>query len=130
MCCPRWLHCGNVQRGPDFLIYWEGRDLAENGEYDAALEILKTAANPNDPRILNYMGFATRKLGDPQAALVFYEAALANDPNYVQAISYMGEAFIALGDLDRAQTQLKKIAAHCGTNCEAYTSLEAVLELQ
>lgn len=100
--------------------YW----LARNGKYAEALDVLKRAKDQNAPRILNETGFATRKLGDVDSALIYYRRALAIDPNYVFARAYMGEALLAKGDMAAARRELSEIAARCGRDCTAYVHLD------
>lgn len=99
--------------------YW----LAHRGQYAEALGLLKRAPNPNDPRILNETGFVTRKLGDVDAALPYYQRALQINPNYTLARQYMGEAFVTKGDLASARVQLVEIEKRCGTQCLDYAEL-------
>lgn len=99
--------------------YWMNR----SGQFAAAIGILKLARNPEDARILNETGYATRKLGNVAAALGFYQRALAIDPNYVYARAYMGEALLMQGDLTAANDQLREIGQRCGTGCTAYSHL-------
>lgn len=99
--------------------YW----MARQGQYAEALTVLAMAANPNDPKILNATGFATRKLGNVEAALPFYARALAIDPNLVLAREYLGEAYLSKGDLMGARDQLTEIENRCGTTCTAYVHL-------
>lgn len=99
--------------------YW----LAREGRYREALEILAASHDPNDKRILNATGFATRKLGDVEAAIPFYRRALAADPGYSLARSYLGEAYLTKGDLAGAKGQLAEIASRCGTTCDGYGQL-------
>jgi tetratricopeptide (TPR) repeat protein len=107
--------------------YW----LARNGKYAEALDVLKRAKDQNAPRILNETGFATRKLGDVDGALVYYRRALAIDPNYVFARAYMGEALLTRGDMAAARHELSEIAARCGTDCTAYVHLaEHIAEVE
>lgn len=104
--------------------YW----LAREGKYDEARALLVRATNPSDPRILNYMGFTTRKLGDVDAALVYYRKALAIDPDYTLARSYMGEAFLQKGDLTAAREQLSEIARRTVTTSVEYVELANHIE--
>ena len=99
--------------------YW----LAKAGAYAEARALLLEANNPSDPRILNYLGFTTRKLGDVDGALVFYGKALAIKPDYTLARSYLGEAHLQKGDLAAAKVQLGEIAWRCGTACQEYAEL-------
>jgi tetratricopeptide (TPR) repeat protein len=121
--------CLQVQGGllSDDEIYTAARELAYDGQYDNALKVLDVAANPSDPRILNYKGFANRKAGRIAEGMVFYQAALAIDPDYILARSYMGQALIADGDVDGAKAQLTEISARGGEETWAYAALEKAL---
>lgn len=99
--------------------YW----MARQGQYREALDLLKGAKNANDPRILNATGFATRKLGDVDAALPYYARALEIKPDYAVAREYLGEAFLAKGDLKSARAQLGEIETRCGKTCAPYGEL-------
>lgn len=112
----------------DDLRYEGARELAYAGRYTEALVILASAANPSDPRILNYKGFTNRKLGNAKVAMAYYEEALAKDPEYILARSYMGQGMVSAGDLAGAKTQLKEIAARGGKDTWAYTALSQAIE--
>lgn len=99
--------------------YW----LSRSEKYSEALAVLRRANDQNVPRILNEMGFATRKLGHVDEALGFYRRALAIDPNYVFARAYMGEALLTIGDTAAAKSELSEISRRCGTECTAYVHL-------
>lgn len=99
--------------------YW----MARQGQYAQALSVLKGARDAGDPRILNATGYATRKLGQVDAAMTFYHRALARDPDYVLARAYLGEAYLMKNSVAEAEGQLAEIARRCGTACEAYASL-------
>lgn len=107
--------------------YRAARELAYNGLYDRALEVLAAADNQDDPRILNYYGFTNRKLGNDDAAMTYYRAALAIDPDYILARSYMGQGLAAKGNLTGAAEQLEEIRLRNGTETWAYASLERAI---
>ncbi len=111
----------------DDEIYNAARELAYDGQYDNALHVLAAAENHNDPRILNYKGFANRKAGRVAEGMRYYQAALSIDPNYILARSYMGQALIADGDVEGARVQLTEIAERGGEETWAYASLEKAL---
>jgi tetratricopeptide (TPR) repeat protein len=111
----------------DDEIYTAARELAYDGQYDNALKVLAAAENPNDPRILNYKGFANRKAGRVAEGMEYYRAALKIDPDYILARSYMGQALIADGDIEGARAQLIEIASRGGEETWAYASLEKAL---
>jgi len=107
----------------DDAVYATAYWLAKSGKYADALSVLKQARNASDPRILNYTGFATRKLGDVDAALGYYTRALELNPNYTVARAYMGEAFLQKGDVARAKEQLSEIERRCGVACSEHAEL-------
>jgi tetratricopeptide (TPR) repeat protein len=113
---------------PDEDLYRQGAALALAGEYDRALEVLALVRNQNDPRVLNYTGYANRKLGRLETAFGYYHKALAIDPNFVLAREYLGEGYVAAGRIDLAKGQLTEIAARCGTTCEEYQELAEHIE--
>jgi Flp pilus assembly protein TadD len=111
----------------DDQIYTAARELAYDGQYENALKVLNVAENQNDPRILNYKGFANRKAGRIEEGMIFYQAALTIDPDYILARSYMGQALISDGDLSGARAQLQEIEARGGKDTWAYASLDKAL---
>ncbi len=119
--------CVRIKKSENFSddnIYWAAKDLAYNARYQEAINLLNLASNKNDPRILNYLGYSTRKLGNVEKGLTYYQAALKADPDYTLVREYMGEAFLQLGQVDKAREQLGEIANRCGTSCREYTLLE------
>lgn len=44
-------------------LYQFAREFAYAGQYDNAITVLNLARNQNDPRVLNYLGYANRKAG-------------------------------------------------------------------
>ena len=57
-------------------------------------------------------------------ALPLYAAALAQDPNFVVARAYLGEAYLTRNEPARAKAELAEIAHRCGTTCPAYVDLD------
>ena len=125
---PGWKKCtGGVKDDmSDEQVYYSGYWLARTGQYAEAIAILNKAG-VQDERILTYIGFATRKLGDHDSAMALYTRALAMNPNYTVARAYMGEAFIAKGNVAMAREQLAEIGARCGTSCAEYSELKQEL---
>ncbi len=118
--------CVDAQQGmlDDDSIYETGRDLAMMGRYDEAITILNFVSNPQDKRVLNYLGYSYRKSGQIDVGLKYYAQALAVDPNYVLVREYLGEALIQKGDLAGAKAQLIEIETRCGVTCEPYVALK------
>ena len=119
-----WTACvGQAQAGmPAQELFYAGYWLAKTGRYAEALGYL-TLADQKDERVLTYIGFATRKLGDVDGALPHYRKALEINPAYSVARAYMGEAFLTKGEPAKAAAELSEIAARCGTACPEYQDL-------
>jgi tetratricopeptide (TPR) repeat protein len=113
---------------PDNELYEEGRGLAKAGQYEWALEVLGAIANKDDPKVLNYIGYSHRKLGDFETGMGYYKKALALNPDYVLAREYLGEGYVAIGQVDLAKAQLAEIENRCGTTCEEYKDLAEEIE--
>lgn len=119
-----WQACvGSAQAvQSDAELFYAGYWLARTGRYEEALQYLRLAKQP-DERILTYIGFATRKLGDVNAALPYYARALTINPEYSVARAYLGEAYLARSEPERAKAELAEIARRCGTSCVEHIDL-------
>lgn len=124
-----WKKCTGGLRDDmtDQEIYYSGYWLSQTGQYAEALTFLNRA-KVRDERILTYIGFATRKLGDFDKAMGFYAEALTLNPNYTVARAYLGEAWLGKGDVAKAREQLAEIAARCGTACTEHVELKAEID--
>lgn len=121
---PAWQACvGAAHDGlSDAEAFYAGYWLAREGRYAEALAYLRLPKVP-DARVLTYIGFATRRLGDVDGALPYYARALSLDPDYAVARAYLGEAHLARAEVDRAKAELAEIARRCGTACPEYVDL-------
>jgi tetratricopeptide (TPR) repeat protein len=104
-------------------LYRAAREFAYAGQYENAITVLNLAENQNDPRILNYLGYANRKAGRMELGMSYYRKALLADQNYILARSYMGQALMEQGDIQAARVQLVEIRDRGGENTWAYRSL-------
>ena len=104
-------------------LYWQARTHVEDGKYNVALDLLWRVKDQNQARVLNYIGYSTRKLGDVDEGITYYKKALSLDPNYNVAREYLGEGYLQKGDLGSAKQQLAEIATRCGTSCDEYKEL-------
>lgn len=107
----------------DDELYKAARELAYAGQYEHAIRILHLARNQNDPRILNYLGFANRKAGRMELGMRYYRKALEADADYILARSYMGQALIEQGDIEGARMQLVEIRDRGGEGTWAFRAL-------
>ena len=124
-----WTSCvgrANAAMSDDELFY-AGYWLAKSGQYEQAISYLKLAQK-KDERVLTYIGYATRKMGDVEHALPIYRQALDLNPNYVVARAYLGEAFLSLGEPTKARDELAEIERRCGATCAAYADLKGHIQ--
>ncbi|WGI20281.1 tetratricopeptide repeat protein [Amylibacter sp. IMCC11727] len=122
--------CVEASRGmfDDDFIYVNARAMAYDGQFQHAINLLQLAENQDDPRVLNYLGFANRKLGRTAIAMEYYARALAIDPDYILARSYMGQGLVADGDMAGAKAQLAEIRDRGHADSWAYVMLENAIQ--
>lgn len=101
------------------LLYTEAIRLINLEQYDVAIAELRSAGEILGPHpdVLTYLGFAHRKKGETIEAFAYYTAALEIAPDHLSANEYLGEYYVELGDLDRANAQLDKLNALCPFGC-------------
>lgn len=112
------------ERQSDDALYARGRALALAGDYAAALAVLDSVHRGDDPMVFTMRGYATRKLGRIDEAMVLYARALTLDPDNVNTHEYIGEAYVTIGRIDLARLEMVKVQRACGnTECEQYEDL-------
>ena len=99
-------------------------------KYDEAKGYLQKvlAAKPDDADALNLMGFTERKLGDPGQSLEYYNKALALNPKHLGANEYLGELYLEMKDVKKAEERLAVLQDACGGTCEEYQELKEKIE--
>ncbi|MEP4194187.1 MAG: tetratricopeptide repeat protein [Aliishimia sp.] len=108
-------------------LYEAVRELAYAGRYHDAQGVLAAMPDQKDDRVLTYYGFTNRKLGDLDTAMMFYTAALDQNPDNMLARSYMGQGMIEAGDIEGARLQLAEIETRGGGYTWAGTSLRKAI---
>jgi tetratricopeptide (TPR) repeat protein len=108
-------------------LYDTARELAYFERPEEAIILLKQIGNQNQPRVQNYLGFANRKAGRMEDAMMYYNVALSMDPNYVLARSYMGQGLLEQGDFGGAYAQLREIKERAGTHNRSYEMLASAI---
>lgn len=109
---------------PDNELYQQARLLADEGEYEWALDHLRLISVQQNAEVLNYTGYANRKAGRLETGIGYYQQALTLNPDYIQAREYLGEAYVLAGFDDLALQQLHEIESRSGTSSEAYVALK------
>src|SRR5207245_8409152 len=85
-----------------------GKDKNAQKKFKRALDSAEEAVqlDPKYYEAWNAVGYASRKLGKYDDALKAYGTCLDIKPDYAPAREYLGEAYIELGQIDNARTQL------------------------
>jgi tetratricopeptide (TPR) repeat protein len=112
------------QRQELTAAYQRARLLIVNGQYEAGIAAMRALHHDDHPEVANYIGYASRKLGDYEAAKVWYERALAADPNHTRTWQYYGMWQLEQGNMLKAEDYLQKIQLICGTDCSDYRALK------
>jgi predicted Zn-dependent protease len=102
------------------------RALVDAQKFDEALPALRQLdqESPNNPDILNLMGFSLRKTGSPVEALDYYNRALSLNPRHLGVNEYLGELYLELKEPEKAKERLGVLREACG-DCEEFQELEA-----
>jgi len=110
--------------------YENGRKAIEAKNWKLAIEQLGRAAarNPDNPDIHNYLGYANRKFGNLDAAFRSYRVALRLDPKHKGAHEYVGEAYLMVNNLAKAEEHLAALDGICFLPCEEYTDLKKEIQ--
>lgn len=108
--------------------YLKARALIIEGKYAAGITGMRKLGIDDSPDVANYIGYANRKLGDYDAAKVWYEKALASDPSHVRTWQYYGMWQVERGNMLKAADHLDKIRQLCGTDCKEYAELKNAME--
>lgn len=109
--------------------YRAARQLILTGDYKAGIAAMHALGRDEHPDVANYIGYSYRRMGDYADAKVWYEKALAADPNHVRTWSYYGMWQMEQGNRLKALDDLQKVKLICGdTSCEEYRQLKAVID--
>ena len=78
----------------------------------------------NNPDILNYLGFTSRKIGNFEIAEKFYLQGLKIKPDHNGINEYLGELYVAT---NRHNLAIERLEVLKGCNCEEYEELKAII---
>jgi tetratricopeptide (TPR) repeat protein len=109
--------------------YRAARQEILSGDYKTGIAKMHALGQDDHPDVANYIGYANRKLGNYDQSKVWYEKALAADPQHVRTWSYYGMWHAEQGNRLKAVDYLAKVNALCGnTTCEEFIQLKAVID--
>lgn len=119
----------NMGAEPDRLASPRAAVAAQ--DWDRAIRELQSLlqTDPGNADIHNLLGFSYRKRPAPDMPKAFfhYHEALRINPAHRTAREYLGEAYVQVGQLDKAREQLDAIERLCGRECEEYRDLAAAM---
>jgi len=103
--------------------------MIEARDYANAMPLLQhvVAKDPKNADAYNLMGFATRKSGNPNGSLQYYQQALAIDPRHLGAHEYIGEAYLMLDQPAQADQHLARRDSLCVFGCAEYRMLKTAI---
>lgn len=117
------------QQAPSDPNYVTAKQMIEAKNYAGAMPLLQqvVARNPKDADAYTLMGYATRKSGDANGSLQYYNTALGIDPKHIGAHEYVGEAYLQLDRLPEAEQHLARLDSLCVFGCQEYRDLKAAV---
>jgi Tfp pilus assembly protein PilF len=109
--------------------FTRAKAMIEARDYANALPLLQqvVAKDPKNADAYNLMGYATRKSGNPNGSLQYYQQALAIDPRHLGANEYIGEAYLMLDQPAQADQHLARLDSLCVFGCAEYRMLKTAI---
>jgi tetratricopeptide (TPR) repeat protein len=113
-------------RDPDYAA---GKQAMEKKNWpEAARRFARAAAaDPDNPDLQNYLGFAHRNLKQFDLAFKHYKRAIEFDPSHRGAHEYIGETYLLTGDVANAEKHLAALREICLLSCEELEDLEKAI---
>jgi Flp pilus assembly protein TadD len=116
-----------AQLDPDFAL---GLKALSGEDWTGAISMLAPAAlrDARNADIQNYLGYAYYRLRQLDAAFEHYRLALALNPRQRSAHEHLGEAYLVVGNLAKAQEHLAALERICLIPCEQYDGLRKAID--
>ena len=116
-------------------LYDKAYDLVYNKKFDKSIKLLEKIAKRNDlgdkkADVYNLLGFSYRKHSEPNLDKAFdaYKTALEANPEHLGAHEYLGELYITLGNMAKANEMLINLENIAGTKTMEYTKLKKAID--
>ncbi len=100
----------------------------DSGNSNEAYNAGMAAANAGNADAFNMLAYSHRNNGNYDQAFYFYDKALSLDPDHADAYEYVGEAYLAVNDLAKAEEHLAALDDICWLGCEQHDELEEAIE--
>jgi len=112
-----------VKLDPDYAA---GKQAIDAKDWSAAIKSLTSAAlrDTRNADIQNYLGYAYRNAGQLDLAFRHYQRALQLNPRHRGAHEYVGEAYLMVHNLAKAEEHLAALQKICLIPCEEYADLK------
>jgi len=122
----------NYKKGYDALK--QAEKYSKKGKTNKAIKRFNDAINfftisndeyPNEPNILNYLGYTLQKNRDFMMAEIYYEQGLAIDSQHIDINKNLGKLYFETNRVKKAKGRLK-ILKSC--MCESYEELKNLIK--
>jgi Flp pilus assembly protein TadD len=112
-----------VKLDPDYAA---GKQAIDAKDWSTAIKSLNSAAlrDTRNADIQNYLGYAYRNAGRLDLAFRHYQRALQLNPRHRGAHEYVGEAYLMVHNLAKAEEHLVALQKICLIPCEEYADLK------
>ena len=113
---------------PDFAA---GKRALAAADWNGAITAFRSAAlrDTRNADIQNYLGYAHRRLRQLDLAFTHYRRALTLNPRHRGAHEHLGEAYLVVGDLSKAEAQLEVLRRICLIPCDEHGDLERAIAI-
>ena len=113
----------------DLAEMMAARDHIKAERYKDAIPQLQkvVAQQPQNADAWNLLAYSQRKMDDLTASFENYKKALSIDPSHKDAHEYLGELYLRMGDLAKAEKQLKRLESLCSLGCDQIDELKAAI---
>ena len=116
-------------------LYDKAYELVYYKKFDKSIKLLEKIAKRKDlgekkADVYNLLGFSYRKHSEPNLDNAFeaYRIALEANPEHLGAHEYLGELYITLGNMNKANEMLLKLETIAGTNSMEYRKLKTAID--
>jgi len=115
------------QLDPDYAA---GKKAVQEKNWPVAIRALSSAAlrDTRNADIQNYLGYSYRNSGQMDLAFKHYEKALQLNPRHRGAHEYVGEAYLMVDNLPKAEEHLAALRTICLVPCEKLDDLRKKID--
>lgn len=110
--------------------YVSAKSAVDGKRFQDAVPMLEkvVSAEPQNADAWNLLGYSQRRIGRFDPALKSYGTALKLQPSHLGANEYLGELYLRLGKVDKAEERLAVLDKACFFGCSEYDQLKAAIQ--